>query len=92
MKISQFNPHYVAVFLNSSFGQSLSLREVTGGTRPALDYKAVRSLNIILPPPNLQNHIVTIMKSAYAQKKQKEQEADALLGSIDKLCVDRIGD
>ncbi len=85
------NPRYVAVFLNSSFGQSLSIREVSGGTRPALDYKAVKSLKIILPRPNFQNHIATIMKSAYAQKKQKEQEADDLLASIDDYVLSELG-
>ncbi len=85
------NSHYVAVFLNSAFGRSLSIREVTGGTRPALDYKAVKSLQIILPPPNLQNHIVSRMRSAYSQKKQKEQEADALLDSIDGYVLSELG-
>ena len=77
------NPRYVAIFLNLALGQSLALREGTGGTRPALDYKALYSLRIILPPTNIQNHIVSILRSAYDQKKQKEQEADALLDSID---------
>ena len=85
------NPRYVAVFLNLSLGQSLALREVTGGTRPALDYKALYSLKTILPPTNIQNHIVSIMRSAYAQKKQKEQEADALLASIDDCVLTELG-
>lgn len=85
------NPRYVAVFLNSSLGQSLAIREVTGGTRPGLDYKALYSLKIILPPPNIQNHIVTIMQSAYAQKSRKAQEADALLESIDGYVLAELG-
>ena len=85
------NPRYVAVFLNLSLGQSLALREVTGGTRPALDYKALYSLKTILPPTNIQNHIVSIMRSAYAQKKQKEHEADALLDSIDDYVLTELG-
>ena len=85
------NPRYVAVFLNLSLGQFLAIREVTGGTRPALDYKALYSLRIILPPTNIQNHIVSIMRSAYAQKKQKEQEADALLDSIDDYVLTELG-
>ena len=85
------NPHYVATFLNSALGQSLAFREVTGGTRPALDYKALYSLKTILPPTNIQNHIVTIMKSAYVQKKQKEQEADTLLDSIDDYVLKELG-
>ena len=85
------NPRYVAIFFNLTLGQSLSLREVTGGTRPALDYKALYSLKTILPPTNIQNHIVSIMRSAYAQKKQKEHEADALLDSIDYYVLKKLG-
>ena len=85
------NPRYVAIFLNLTLGQSLSLREVTGGTRPALDYKALYSLSMILPPTNIQNHIVSIMRSAYAQKNQKEQEADKLLDSIDDYLLRELG-
>ena len=85
------NPHYVAIFLNLALGQSLALREVTGGTRPALDYKALHSLRIIFPPTNIQNHIVSIMQSAYAQKKQNEQEAEALLDSIDDYVLKALG-
>ena len=85
------NPHYVSVFLNSPLGRSLAIREVTGGTRPALDYKALYSLKIILPPLDIQNHIVEIMQAAYAQKKQKEQEADALLDSIDDYVLSELG-
>ena len=85
------NPRYVVIFLNLALGQSLSLREVTGGTRPALDYKALYSLRIILPPTNIQNHIVSVMRYAYAQKKQKEQEANALLDSINDYVLKVLG-
>ena len=85
------NPRYVANFFNLALGQSLSLREVTGGTRPALDYKALYSLSIILPPANIQNHIVSVIRSAYTQKKQKEQEADTLLDSIDDYMLMELG-
>ena len=85
------SPRYVAAFLNSTLGRSLSIREATGGTRPALDYKALYSIKIILPPPNIQNHIVGIMRSAYAQQKQKEQKAELLLASIDDYITEELG-
>ena len=85
------NPRYVAVFLNSSLGHSLAMREVTGSTRPGLDYKALYSLKVIVPPSGIQNHIVTIIQSAYAQKARKEQEADALLKSIDGYVLAELG-
>ena len=90
-QIANTTPSYVAAFLNSTLGRSLSIREATGGTRLALDYKALHSIKIILPPPNIQNRIVSFMRSAYAQRKQKEQEADALLDSIDDYMTEELG-
>ena len=49
------------------------------------------SLKIILPATNIQNHIVSFMRSAYAEKKQKEQEAAALLDSIDDYVLKELG-
>ena len=69
------NPHYVAVFLNSELGKSLAIREVTGGTRPALDYKALKALKVILPPVEVQNEIVTEVKQRLTKAKELRQEA-----------------
>ena len=85
------SPRYIAAFLNSTLGRSLSIREATGGTRPALDYKALRSLKIILPSLSIQNDITEIMQSAYTTKKQKDQEADAILDTIDDYMLAELG-
>jgi len=53
----RINPHYIATFLNTSFGNILSFRETTGGTRPALDYRALQSLRVPLPPSEIQSRI-----------------------------------
>lgn len=52
------DPYYLAAYLNSSFGLALSNRGVTGGTRIALDYGAIRELLIPIPPPQLQSEII----------------------------------
>ena len=70
------NPSYVAAFLNSELGKSLAIREVTGGTRPALDYKALKSLKIILPPIKIQNKIVTEIESRLAKVAELRSEAN----------------
>ncbi len=69
------NPHYVAAFLNSELGRSLAIREVTGGTRPALDYKALKSLKVILPPIEVQNEIVADVKQRLTKAEKLKQEA-----------------
>ena len=76
----------LATFLNSDIGEKLASRRSTGGTRPALDYSALKSIPIIYNP-----QIVEIMQSAYAEKKQKEQEANALLDSIDDYVLAELG-
>ena len=73
------NPDYIATFLNSKLGNSLAIREVTGGTRPALDYKAIKSLKIILPPIEIQNKIVTEAKTRLAKTAELRLEADAIV-------------
>ena len=76
----------LATFLNSEVGEKLAARRSTGGTRPALDYSALKSIPIIYNP-----QIVEVMQSAYAQKKQKEHEASTLLDSIDDYVLAELG-
>ena len=83
------NPSYVAAFLNSELGKSLAIREVTGGTRPALDYKALKSLQIILPSIEIQDKIVTEIKNRLAKVAELRREADAAVKQA-KERVERI--
>ncbi len=59
--------------------------------QPNINSREFKAFEIPLPPPSIQNHIVTIMRSAYTQKKQKEQEADTLLDSIDDYVLAELG-
>ena len=85
------NPIYLLNYLNSSFGQLQIQREITGATVTGITRDVVKDLKIILPAPNIQNHIANFMRSAYAQKKQKHQEADALLDSIGDYVLQELG-
>ena len=85
------NPIFLLNYLNSSFGKLQIQREITGATVTGITREVVKRLKIILPVPNIQNHIASFMRSAYSQKKQKEQEADALLDSIDDYVVAELG-
>ncbi|MDD5432507.1 MAG: restriction endonuclease subunit S [Candidatus Omnitrophica bacterium] len=76
----------LANFLNSDIGERLAFRRSTGGTRPALDYEALKTIPIVFEPK-----IVSIMQSAFEQKKQKEQEADKLLNSMYGFVLDELG-
>ena len=77
--VDGINEKYIAFLFNTSLGQSLSLRGVSGGTRIALDYETIKSIPIPLPPRRIQDQIATTMEEAYKAKKQKEAEAKELL-------------
>ena len=62
-------PQYIIIYFNSEIGRKLSLRDITGGTRPALDYKAIRNLNIPLPPHPTQKKILALIQKAFKEKK-----------------------
>lgn len=77
---------YIAAFLNSNVGQQLALKRTTGGTRPALDYDALKSIPI---PEKLS--IVRIMDAAYAKKKEKEARVKRLFNNIDDYLLRELG-
>lgn len=76
----------IATFLNSDIGEMLASRRATGGTRPALDYKALRSIPIIL-----NDTVSNIMQKAYTQKTKKENQAEVLLNSINDYLLQELG-
>lgn len=84
-------PQYIVIYFNSDIGRMLSLRGVTGGTRPALDYEALKNLQLPLPPLPIQTKIVSIMAKAYQEKKEKEEAAKKLLNSIDDYVLGELG-
>ncbi len=91
LKGKDLNNLYLFTFLNSKLVVNQTSCLMTGNTLPRLQPQDVQKLPILLPPPNMQNHIATFMRSAYAQKKQKEQKADTLLDSIDDYVMQELG-
>ena len=82
---------YAVIYFQTKLARSQINILSTYTARGNLNFNQVRSFDVIVPPPDIQNHIVEIMHSAYAQKKQKEQEADALLDSIDDYVLAELG-
>ena len=91
LKGKDLNNLYLFTFLSSKLVLNQTTCLMTGNTLPRLQTQDVQRLPILLPPPNIQNHIASFMRSAYAQKKQKEQEAEALLDSIDDYVLTELG-
>jgi restriction endonuclease S subunit len=69
-------PDYLAAYLNSSVGLAISNRSVTGGTRIALDYQAIRSLPVPIPPRNRQEAIIGELNKRRLKAGNLRREAE----------------
>ena len=72
-------PDYFSAFFNTDFGNQQALRLTSGGSRIALDYKAIRSLNIPLPPLSVQQKIAQEVKSRREKAEKLKEEAKKTL-------------
>ena len=82
---------YAVMYFQTRFANRQISILSNGATRGHLNFSQVRSFDVIVPPLDIQNRIVGIMQFAYAKKKQKEHEADALLDSIDDYVLSELG-
>jgi len=76
--IEGINERYIASFFNTNLGRSLSVRGVSGGTRIALDYEAIKSIRIPLPPLYVQERIANGVQKIREKSRQLRKEAKEL--------------
>jgi restriction endonuclease S subunit len=71
-------PRYLSAFLNTRLGTLLSNRPVSGGTRVALDYGAIRQTPILLPPLDAQQRIIELVSSNNAEETKLRTHAETV--------------
>lgn len=81
-------PDYLKIFLSSSYGKAQLLRKTSGQVQKKITTDDIKSLIIPIPLREIQNKIIKTMKSAYSEKRCKEQEVDKLLDSINNYVLD----
>ncbi|MBC8527321.1 MAG: restriction endonuclease subunit S [Candidatus Cloacimonetes bacterium] len=81
----EVNSEYVKAFMISTLGQKQLVRIKRPVARANINLDEIRSIKIILPTLEIQNHIVKIIDNAYKIKKQKEKETQQLLDSFEDL-------
>ena len=82
---------YAVVYFQTRFANRQVKILSNGATRGHLNFSQVRTFDVIVPPPQTQNHIVKLMQSAYDEKKQKDREADAVLASVNDYVMAILG-
>jgi len=70
---------YLSIYFNSYLGQKFAFRKTTGGTRPALDYYALKSIKIPIPPLEKQAEIAAHVGMLRNHAEQLQQQAQAEL-------------
>ena len=85
-------PEFLSEWLNCPVGLELSNRPVSGGTRVALDYGAIRRIRVPLPNSlEAQDTLLIAMDSAREERQTKLAKAGALLAEIDDLLLNALG-
>ena len=84
-------PEFISEWLNCPAGLDLSNRAVSGGTRIALDYRAVRNIPIPLPELAEQDRLVAAMEAARGERRGKLAVADGLLAGLDDFVLRELG-
>ena len=87
----EISPEYIAIYFNTGIGRALSLRNITGGTRPALDYEALKNLDVPLPSLVVQKRVIEKVRKVYEEKRKKEEEVKNILASIDGFVLGELG-
>ncbi len=76
---------FLAIFFNSVLGQKIAIRKTTGGTRPALDYQALKSIKIPIPPLEKQTEIAIHISKLRNRAKLLQQQAVTELESAKQV-------
>lgn len=85
-------PDFLVEWLNCPVGLEISNRPVSGGTRVALDYGAIREIRLPIPASlTVQENFVETMAKARAECRAKQAKAVALLAGLDDYLLDTLG-
>jgi restriction endonuclease S subunit len=91
IKQNDINSKYLEILLNSPIGQIQFDRNKIGAIMGSLSQDAVKKILIPLPSEKIQQKIVDLYQQAQQIKQTKEQEAKALLDSIDDYILKELG-
>lgn len=83
LKAKEIDNYYLWAFLISDIVVNQTSFLMTGNTLPRLQTDDVNNLLIPIPANAQQKEVRDIMQSAYQKKQELEQEAEALLYSVD---------
>jgi restriction endonuclease S subunit len=82
---------YLYIILRQNISLLQMEQRSSGGNYPAITEEELKKILIPLPPKEIQQQIVDLYNNAVREKQSKDQEAKALLGSIDDYLLKELG-
>ena len=84
-------PDYIFAFtLSNTYKEWVSAIQRPSG-QPNINAEEYQSLEIPMPPIDIQERVVSIIRTAYSEKQNKDLQAQQLLDSIDTYLLDEFG-
>lgn len=84
-------PDYIFAFTQSNtYKEWVNAIQRPSG-QPNINAEEYQSLEIPMPPIDIQEKVVSIIRTAYSEKKSKDLETQQLLDSIDNYLLDELG-
>ena len=84
-------PDYIFAFTQSNIYKEWVNAIQRPSGQPNINAEEYQSLEIPMPPVDIQEKVVSLIRKAYSEKKSKDLEAQQLLDSIDTYLLDELG-
>ena len=79
LKKDNINPHYIAIWFNSNIAKQLFNRISTGGIMGHVSQDALKNIQIILPPLEIQNKIAEEVKRRMSDAERLKAGANKII-------------
>lgn len=87
----ELNPYFLAAFLNSRLGRYQSERIANGQTVLNINLSEIGNLLIPIPPLEIQEQVVQVIKDAHENKKETIHNAEKIEIEISDLVLNNLG-
>ena len=91
IRLKDCNSDYVLAVLNSAIVQNQLARAAKGSLQRVVNKQTIRSLQIPVPPLDVQSRIVAELDAAYEAKRKADEKTAQLLASIDDIVLSELG-
>lgn len=79
------NKHFVLYYLSSKLVYNLLKNEIHGATRPRVNSKQIKSINVLRPSIDEQNAIVQLLDNFINIENEAKQSAESVIEQIDLM-------